>query len=896
MPSRLAAGLALPSVGSSWMEGFRGPVELVRLLTNGQPILLVGRNSGTGSGAMAIAARDLHQAAAALGALGSPLPEFLPSEAEIVGKLKAAPTVVSHSREGRRFSHRFVELDLTRQCGVYVLVAVGSGKKLDADLRQPVTSRLKSIIRRIKPGLLYAKRLDRITRSAWTLGEAVVELNDCGGFIGDARRGEFRKCIGLEALFVFFDATLGEDDADKLPTQTRQGMRSGTSPRMEGEIARLGTGMFLPPGVCRIRLKSGVGQGEPLITFDRPRSFPDPAAVATGMPDVRDASGELVDQVENVRWVLANLGKPGMTADAIARQLPGRLYSTEGLRRRHGADAVWSYHPLSTMRALITNLEFYETGVLPVNFGVDGIDDMAVTNVFPADGPWATKQDFDRIRVYRAQVGRIAASRTKVVFTGLPCRVDGVDAVFVSALRNAERSKPRLALVKAESWPSTRESTGYNATVPAWEVAGAIVDAIAAAGDQALDLVAWDTDSEAALEANRKLAQLTADTATLEEKRRHLRRLLDAVDADGQLQSFGDLRREYVVEFNDTAEELAALAAKRTALEGELADIRRTEARTDGAAAAEELLNMVRSLSDCLDLTYRSVWLSALRDMELTTIEATRRQRTTRLTGALVIGSGDAAVRIPVDRTFTFVFRPDPVPARIDRAIDAMRGGTPLTEALPAPRCDLRRLVGERFGHTGSFLLSTCSDPRITRIAVAALLDWPDESDDEVAERVNEPVALVRRVRAVHTAKADGARWFLRGAVVMAELHARAAQRLDHTVTFEEMAPSVCTSKAVVRRTIRDEDGWTRWEQLGEAGVRLITPCPWCGSWRLAPMRIREVDGPLCLDCRRDSVGVSWPSEPYDQWLTAPHLWHQPQPARGGPTTPSNKRLQSRAG
>ena len=54
------------------------------------------------------------------------------------------------------------------------------------------------------------------------------------------------------------------------------------------------------------------------------------------------------------------------------------------------------------------------------------------------------------------------------------------------------------------------------------------------------------------------------------------------------------------------------------------------------------------------------------------------------------------------------------------------------------------------------------------------------------------------------------------------------------------------------------------WERVG-AEARLV-PCA-CGSKQRATLQLREVDTSVCLDCRRDRSGVTWPADPYDGYV-----------------------------
>ena len=38
-------------------------------------------------------------------------------------------------------------------------------------------------------------------------------------------------------------------------------------------------------------------------------------------------------------------------------------------------------------------------------------------------------------------------------------------------------------------------------------------------------------------------------------------------------------------------------------------------------------------------------------------------------------------------------------------------------------------------------------------------------------------------------------------------------------------------------------------------------------------MTIPEPVGAVCLECRRDAVGLVWPADPYDRYVAHPDMW-----------------------
>lgn len=861
----------------TWHDAFSGPPELREMLRRGGTLICVARNSGSGRQAFTLAAKDARGLAEALARFGCPLHRFLPSEAELIERLQGAPPVVSKDRDGKRFTNRFVELDLRRDCGVVLLLAAGTGRALDADLTQPVVTRLVPMVRKYNAVGLFGKRLDRITRNAWALSPVMLELIAVGGYVGDGHRGLFRRCVGMEALLLFFDATQSEEEALKTPTQTRNGMRSATAPQMDGERATIGSGRPVPPGLVRIRLKAGAGIGRPFLTFDRPASLPDPMAVAAGMPEVYGPDGERVDQVENVRWVLSRLGRPGPenTQEALGAELKRRRYSTDHLRRKAGPGAVvGSAHGDTVIRTIISNVDFYRTGVLPLRYGVEGVPDGKIAGIVPPDGPWATPADFARIDRWLQRRASASSAKVRGTFAGLRCTVDGVEArLSLEAKRLQEGDVDlRYRIVRMDAEPGQLIRAGKNLRLMASEISRLVAEGIASAGGKALALVSWDTSSPEATAAQRKLTSLHAEKASWEQTKLQRRAMLDDVDASGRPLCFGALRDAYVEEHNEACAALDRLDAQIGEISERIELLRVKEIHDSGSIAADELLRMIASLRDPTDLSYRALWIAAIRDLVITTTEIGDARRMD-VSGNLIVGDPAAPVAIPFGGSW--IRQP---PARrsrreeiTDRAIDAMRAGIPFPPRRPT--WQVRTWIAERFGQElRAFRLMSCQDPRILRLGVAALLDHPDEPDEALAARIGEQAALIQRIREVHTASSGKVCWLGTGSRVMAALHALAAASADGEVSAQQMVPRFASARNVVSWAISYEADSSRWEAT-TTGWRLRRGCGYCDSVRLAPTRMVEPMGPICLDCRRDDLEIEWPADPYDRWLVGAELW-----------------------
>lgn len=97
------------------------------------------------------------------------------------------------------------------------------------------------------------------------------------------------------------------------------------------------------------------------------------------------------------------------------------------MRRVFGADAV-DRLPADRIearwvrRSFLHNLEFSQTGVLPLRPDIDGVAGIAIENCLPPDGPWMTEEDYQRI----SQCADKPAHRDRAMtLTGLPATLNG---------------------------------------------------------------------------------------------------------------------------------------------------------------------------------------------------------------------------------------------------------------------------------------------------------------------------------------------------------------------------------------------------------------------------------------------------------------------------------------
>lgn len=173
------------------------PDGLASKFRAGQPLTLIARYSSPhGQRARRAAVQDLLGAADALAKMGVDIRPDLPTSDELIERLRTASPTRSVGGDGRRFTNRFVVVDLRAQHGVYVILSVGSGRKLDDTATQPFVTYVWHALRSTGSCFLFARRLDRITRRSWALSPVMLYLGDCGGFIGDRKHGIRTAMVG----------------------------------------------------------------------------------------------------------------------------------------------------------------------------------------------------------------------------------------------------------------------------------------------------------------------------------------------------------------------------------------------------------------------------------------------------------------------------------------------------------------------------------------------------------------------------------------------------------------------------------------------------------------------------------------------------------------------------
>lgn len=837
--------------------------EVRDLIVAGGKILIIGRNSGEAGMAPPVAAvKSLGTAVNWLADHGIDVRALIPDDGELIRRLRNGELVVSERPGGGKFRNRFVVIDLA-PFPVVLLLSIGSAKKLDDTFTQPFVHFLARLCADVQPILLFATRIDRLVRHAWAFGEPMTVLEALGGYAGD-ERGNFVRPSGVEAIQVFFDASNAQAGAETIPIQSRNGQVSATGDRMVDGRVPYGVGSQPPAGIARVRMRAGASEGPSELFLEMPGVLPRPEAVAYGLPEVFDEDGRHVDQVANVMWALSVLGKRDWPDRRVARHLALRKFSTAGLRSiKHDTSAVATAADAErggVVQSLYRRLDFYETGRLECRS--DRFGPIVVEAVLPPGGSWATAADFRRIRRHLATGTERYSTRAAGTFTGIHVEVNGVPARMF--MRDGTKYRVRAH--------GRRCAVPGRAAFTHDQLASAIVQAIADAGDAAVHLVPIADDT-----SDPELCTLAATRRPIEleliGRRQRLTSLRERIHEkldDGSPVLTGRLAADVNKEYNALAERVDA--DERALVEIDVAaERRRSDLRSEASRVrVDSLLDMVASLRNPTDMTYRRAWRAGLHDLRLTVTDLTEHDTTGRrfeLDGWLGVGDGaddDTTFRLPLQASW-MTGAASKASERVEAIVDQMRGGIPYSRSSVPGAKRLRGEVCNRLGPPGR-MLAACDDSRILRIAMAATVDLGGRSNDEIAALLKEPVALVERVSQRFCLTRQRGSWYQACSPMRAALYAVAER--DGVVLPTQIVPGHAASWTEVRHLLSGAEHRHLFT-IDDERAELVARCE-CSPDLLpsfAEMVIAEPAGPVCRRCWRDRLGVKWPRSVYEHYV-----------------------------
>lgn len=685
--------------------------------------LVVSRNSGQHSKvARELAARELHAVVAELTALtGQDLSSEIPSEQALIQKLRSATRQKSKTPAGKPFSNEYV-LEHLPVSNAAVLVSTGTGVKLDQSLSQPFLKHVGEVVMTLRPDLLFVHRLDRLFRHELACAELLMILKETGCELADGELG-YQAPGSIGSLMTIIRSQGAAEEAKRIPQKTRDGMTARTGTAMSATSVPYAAGVMPPPGLTVIRMRSQQGtKGEAVLFFDRPSDLPDSLVVAYGRPEVK-IYGELVDQVAIVREILATLGKPGYGIAQVARNAMKRGFSTHKLRLTHGMSAQWQDHaradsPGTAIRAVISNLDFYETGLFTAKLGVEGVEDLKITSCFPDENVWATPEDFKRIREYLkntkggspATLGLVGVEVTTQHGVGYlrkaPAGVDPTGSGYI--VRAKKGTKLRACLT----------------VIPHQLLAESIVEGLIKKAETSwIPLELSETPEIGNLQA--KIASAQRQLDTLNAKAEQLLETVVSGEVTGEL--LEDLNRRY-----DELKSglIASQAATVARLETDLAELSAKIAEANRGVEDSMLLELVASLRDPKNTRWNDLWKKAV------TIDIQRRPITihghkgTRVAfkGVLRITGAGHTFESPFEGSF-LTGAASEVQEKVDQVIQNLRDGIPYSKQTDVTqKKELRAAVAKHLGLRGTEhrLLRTADDVEVRDIMIRMGLLSPD--------------------------------------------------------------------------------------------------------------------------------------------------------------------------
>ena len=809
--------------------------ELREALEDGRTVCAFARNSGTGKGARVAGILDAQQLVDDLARFGLDVRHLMPPAEKLDAWLKAAVPQKSFSaKSGKPFSNRFVEVWLAPNILLGLSVGTGSGIS-EETISQPFMDYVNERVTLERPVLLMGKRWDRLGRRRWGLGPSFEVLKvSRPGFLGD--EDGLKRIDETTELLAFIKSGEAERFADRIPRQTRRGMRSRTGDTFEDGCVAYALTSPPPPGLCRLRMLSGgVGaNGEVMMYLESPRWLPPKSKVALGYPAVLDPSTEeVVDQVENVRWALQRLADPAWTLEKIGEGLRSRRFSHTAIRERYGLDALvvpetpdkadkqrHAVRFAKVLKPIISNLDFYESGTLVRTLGVEGMDDVAIEGIFPLDGPWASPETFTRIRKRLREVeGR--RKNTVMHLTGLEVTVDGSPYVLRGSHAENEEASYALAIRGSRRFP------GVRVRLPHAVLARVIAEALDSAVTSGLVVPSLEADYTAVPEVEQAGHNVQSTEILVSDAQQRSEVLFKRMMDDSIA---GAAARRIAEEYNTLLEETIPGLERELRYAVENLNSLKEEAIQNRGLPTERLDYLIRALAEPFGKNVRKEVDSLVHSLS---VNLERHVPHRNLPGYIAHITVELALLDQHGDVFVFLFENSypllgaaKYQQQLAAALEDLRDGSAAEKrqwltGFSLKMDDIARILDLDAPRRHVLYMK---DGRLQRVTFAVIEAVKDGATDEaatvaaIAVRLGEPAALVARC------------WDLYGPT-----------------------PS--------------KKG--RWQNFKEPRDRTIRTCPHgCGVVMLQS-RIDEIHSGVCPEFRRDIAGVHW-DERYDQWLVTP--------------------------
>ena len=829
-----------------------GPDKLREMLAQGRPILVLARNSNPGKDGVAEATLELGKTAEELrNKVGIDISSFLPTERTIAKAFDSAPSVRTKAeKNGKELVHKFV--CFTPTPGLTILMGVGTGRGLSDEGQQPWVQRVVEQIQLSIPALLYVHRIDRLSRHMLSTGEALKACQFHKTMVGDPQNG-ISLPDNLNALMNLFLSSSGESEADKIPTSTRKGMKARTDAKMVNGSARYACTSAPPAGLIRLRLKNHLGtQGDAIICFDAPAFYPDANKVFTGLPAT--IPEKTISNVDLVRWVLANFGRPGMTKTAMGKYLMAHYFSHSSYRRHKGVEATFHdfERPSHLITALLKNLSFYETGEFISRLGIDGVEDVVVTGCLPPGG-WAAVADFDRIKRFQASNPKLDRGKAKMAFTGVSVGDAGIHLQRADEGRSVRGPSYALIAYKNEKGRAPRL---HMPAIPHAAIADSLVESIEAHARGNWDPVAEADENTTTREELERAEQERANLDTEIGKRREE---LTQRDEQGNLLSISVL--------NILGEELDELEkTARPRLNVKIQQLRAGLTAKPNSDDIKDLLRLVASLHNPTDPSQNRFWKDCLHiETVRKVISSSNKLRKTVIewNGTLSLAEGQNDFAIPFAGSME-IGALEQNRTRVDALIQkVIKGQGPLIEIPMANPGPMRSLIAERFGYSiRAGGICRCPEADLQAI-LFTMLAQPELTDDEIALQHSAQPELITHLRTF--TKTPPARWQTSRKETLAGLSQAIASGSSNDYYSQQTHKR---KKSIEELSLSEEALGT----LTITNDQLeIIPCE-CGSLLRLLSKIKGPQGFVCFDCGTDNAGVRWDAK-YRQYLIgAQHL------------------------
>jgi DNA invertase Pin-like site-specific DNA recombinase len=893
----------------------------------GRPLLLVARNSNDGgrTGCRATA-EDAHEAIKSLAErAGMDATHLLPSREDLAEWLFTSQNRRKFvQRSGKTFGLRSCLVDMTEH-GLLLCLSAGSAVKLDANHEQPHVMWVKRVIREVEPPVagLYVKRFDRLSRS--TSDAVILELRELeerqgSSWSGNALTGWWDIRNNMAEVMNSVNGVSARLEAEIIRDKSMRGVASKTDEVMVDGRVRFAAASALPPGLFRYRDRRS---REFMLALDSPQFYPAPGEAISGVPEVRDAEGNRVDQVANVQWILANFGVDDRGELELLEQLVARRYSSQTLRSRsdQGPTAFWGgpsaplYHRWRQrwFDVFERNLDLYKTGLLVRHIDEDHNHQVVVEGVLPPSGQWAREEDFERIEDFLARRRAITRPRPRhrswtgveATFDGMPARLDVSSSRselsgslwVVTTSKVAPRRPPARAVAQSASAPVSQPDPALepnpfvrphalphdHRTVPDRILTAAIIAAVVAANGQPLrrfvtaDVVVSD------------LAALTARRDRLKAEIDARERVLDlqlsqVIAVDGSGVAMPDAMRDAAYR-KWTQERLAVdrLSQELATLAQQLSSFRSTD-RGVTVQALEALVNALRTSQTS---PYRETLRKAIRNLRFTSepvMDGTSRGTRIAFEGELVVSTSSGPRSVPFAGSHLHGRAATAHDDRLQALADLRAGRIARFASAPGRTNTVVSEVGALLGlEPRQFQLGICGDSDLLRLGMAVMYPDPVEGEDpasvpafedllvdpDLVAQFGDVEALASAIRA-HYTRFRAPRW-LRREASRVEVDALIASASG------DSTPHAAVSRATsdrFRNALRANARTSAWEPFRFPNRPVVIPCGFCGGRWLAPFRVPEMSGYVCLapDCRRDSAGVRWPTR-FDHFISWPNLW-----------------------